>query len=93
MFFLGIAEFYCLFQYLREDSLERENARLYKEVDRIKGEHRIAIEKQSKANSMLIKEYKEQNMILQHQVVDSKSMETKKTAPKKYLQRDETLNR
>ena len=73
--------------------MERENARLYKEVDRMKDEHRIAMEKQSKANSMLIKQYKEQNVILQHQVVDSKSMGTKKNMTKKYLQRDETINR
>ena len=73
--------------------MERENARLHKEVDRMKNEHRIAMEKQSKANSMLIKEYKEQNLVLQHQMVDSKSMGTKKNMPKKFVLRDETINR
>ena len=73
--------------------MERENARLHREVDRMKDEHRIAMEKQSKASSMLIKQYKEQNLVLQHQVVDSKSMGTKKNMPEKLVQRDETMNR
>ena len=57
----------------RKDNLENENAKLLKELDRINEEHRILMTKQASASDMLIKEYKQQNVILQNAVSVPKS--------------------
>ena len=50
----------------RDNNLERENAKLVKELDRVNSEHQTTMHKQANASELLIKEYKQQNMLLQN---------------------------
>ena len=59
--------------FIFRDDVERENAKLLKELDRVQAEHRIDMQQQANANNMLIKEYKKQNLLLQNAVVVSKT--------------------